>query len=135
MLEVSGAATATWAATSPQLDSAGGLYCGDCDIAVPAPTDGAQRGVKPHAIDPARAAHLWALSARLTGHAHSPLVFSARDPFPPGGVVEDPATGAAAAAFAGYLRALGLIDPPRPGHRATRRGHGPAQPAARSHRC
>ena len=31
----------------------------------------------------------------------------ARDPFPWGGVVEDPATGAAAAAFAGYLRARG----------------------------
>lgn len=45
-------------------------------------------------------------------HAHSPLLFSARDPFPPGGVVEDPATGAAAAAFGGYLRALGLVDPP-----------------------
>ncbi|EON21989.1 hypothetical protein CF8_4197 [Nocardioides sp. CF8] len=45
-------------------------------------------------------------------YAHSPLMFSARDPFPPGGVVEDPATGAAAAAFGGYLRALGLIDLP-----------------------
>ncbi|MFZ0141070.1 MAG: PhzF family phenazine biosynthesis isomerase [Aeromicrobium sp.] len=32
----------------------------------------------------------------------------ARDPFPWGGVVEDPATGAAAAAFAGYLRAHGV---------------------------
>jgi PhzF family phenazine biosynthesis protein len=32
--------------------------------------------------------------------------FHARDPFPPGGVVEDPATGAAAAAFGGYLRAV-----------------------------
>jgi PhzF family phenazine biosynthesis protein len=42
-------------------------------------------------------------------HAHEPTVFSARDPFPPGGVVEDPATGAAAAAFGGYLRALGLV--------------------------
>ena len=30
--------------------------------------------------------------------------FSARNPFPPGGVVEDPATGAAAAALGGYLR-------------------------------
>jgi PhzF family phenazine biosynthesis protein len=30
--------------------------------------------------------------------------FHARNPFPPGGVVEDPATGAAAAAFGGYLR-------------------------------
>jgi PhzF family phenazine biosynthesis protein len=39
-------------------------------------------------------------------------VFHARDPFPPGGVVEDPATGAAAAAFGGYLRSLGLVTPP-----------------------
>ena len=38
--------------------------------------------------------------------------FRARDPFPPGGVVEDPATGAAAAALGGYLRALGLVAPP-----------------------
>lgn len=38
--------------------------------------------------------------------------FHARDPFPPGGVFEDPATGAAAAAFGAYLRALGLIEPP-----------------------
>lgn len=45
-------------------------------------------------------------------YAHTPLMFSARDPFPPGGVVEDPATGAAAAAFGGYLRALGLLNPP-----------------------
>ncbi|WP_440073146.1 PhzF family phenazine biosynthesis protein [Streptosporangium sp. OZ121] len=33
--------------------------------------------------------------------------FHARNPFPVGGVVEDPATGAAAAAFGGYLRVLG----------------------------
>lgn len=45
-------------------------------------------------------------------HATSPTRFSARNPFPPGGVVEDPATGAAAAAFGGYLRALGLVDLP-----------------------
>ncbi|MBG0812841.1 PhzF family phenazine biosynthesis protein [Planomonospora sp. ID82291] len=32
--------------------------------------------------------------------------YHARDPFPVGGVVEDPATGAAAAAFGGYLRVL-----------------------------
>ena len=38
--------------------------------------------------------------------------FYARNPFPPGGVVEDPATGAAAAALGGYLRALGLVTPP-----------------------
>ncbi|MEU1849609.1 PhzF family phenazine biosynthesis isomerase [Streptomyces sp. NPDC019990] len=42
----------------------------------------------------------------------SPTVFHARNPFPPGGVVEDPATGAAAAAFGGYLRELGLVPLP-----------------------
>jgi PhzF family phenazine biosynthesis protein len=42
----------------------------------------------------------------------SPSLVYARNPFPPGGVVEDPATGAAAAAFGGYLRELGLVDPP-----------------------
>lgn len=39
-------------------------------------------------------------------------VFHARDPFPVGGVVEDPATGAATAAFGGYLRELGLVREP-----------------------
>jgi PhzF family phenazine biosynthesis protein len=39
-------------------------------------------------------------------------LFHARNPFPPGGVVEDPATGAAAAAFGGYLRELRLVSPP-----------------------
>ncbi|MEV0645995.1 PhzF family phenazine biosynthesis isomerase [Phytomonospora sp. NPDC050363] len=42
----------------------------------------------------------------------SPTVFHVRNAFPPGGVVEDPATGAAAAAFGGYLRELGLLDLP-----------------------
>jgi PhzF family phenazine biosynthesis protein len=42
----------------------------------------------------------------------SATVFHARDPFPVGSVVEDPATGAAAAALGGYLRELGLIDIP-----------------------
>jgi PhzF family phenazine biosynthesis protein len=42
----------------------------------------------------------------------SPERFHARDPFPVGGVVEDPATGAAAAAFGGYLRSLGLVTSP-----------------------
>ncbi|MGQ4354858.1 PhzF family phenazine biosynthesis protein [Streptomyces drozdowiczii] len=39
----------------------------------------------------------------------SGTVFHVRDPFPVGGVVEDPATGAAAAAFGAYLRALALV--------------------------
>ncbi|MEU2794082.1 PhzF family phenazine biosynthesis isomerase [Streptomyces sp. NPDC007100] len=40
-------------------------------------------------------------------HQQTGTLFHARDPFPLGGVVEDPATGAAAAAFGGYLRAIG----------------------------
>ena len=39
-------------------------------------------------------------------------VFHVRAPFPVGGVVEDPATGAAAAAFGAYLRELGLTTAP-----------------------
>ncbi|MFJ2902922.1 PhzF family phenazine biosynthesis isomerase [Streptomyces sp. NPDC087212] len=35
-----------------------------------------------------------------------PDLFHARNPFPVGGVIEDPATGAAAAAFGGYLRTI-----------------------------
>ena len=39
-------------------------------------------------------------------HARGPRQFDARNAFASGGVLEDPATGAAAAAFAGYLRDL-----------------------------
>src|SRR3954471_2740260 len=45
-------------------------------------------------------------------HRQDATTFHARNPFPVGGVVEDPATGAAAAAFGGYLRHEGLITPP-----------------------
>jgi PhzF family phenazine biosynthesis protein len=45
-------------------------------------------------------------------HRQDATTFHARNPFPVGGVVEDPATGAAAAAFGAYLRALGLVTPP-----------------------
>jgi PhzF family phenazine biosynthesis protein len=41
-----------------------------------------------------------------------PLRFRARDPFAAGGVVEDPATGAAAAALGAYLRERGEISAP-----------------------
>lgn len=39
-------------------------------------------------------------------------LFHARNPFPVGNVVEDPATGAAAAALGGYLRGAGLVRVP-----------------------
>lgn len=41
-----------------------------------------------------------------------PDLFHARDPFPVGGVVEDPATGSGAAALGGYLRDAGLLEAP-----------------------
>ncbi len=65
-----GAATSVWAATSPQLDGMGGVYCEDCDIAdfenLESPT-GRFRGVKPYAVDAANAAKLWAVTAEITG--------------------------------------------------------------------
>jgi len=42
----------------------------------------------------------------LLAHAQTPQRFHTRNPFASGGVYEDPATGAATAAFAGYLRDL-----------------------------
>lgn len=43
----------------------------------------------------------------LLAQAETPRRFHIRNPFASGGVYEDPATGAATAAFAGYLRDLG----------------------------
>ena len=62
-----GAATQVWAATSPQLEGMGGVYCEDCDIAEYAGDDPSAPGVRAHAVDPDQAARLWALSAGLTG--------------------------------------------------------------------
>jgi hypothetical protein len=60
-----GAATQVWAATSPQLDGLGGVFCEDCEI-TEVSTDDAP-GVRPYAVDPASAERLWTLSADLTG--------------------------------------------------------------------
>ncbi len=48
---------------------------------------------------------------QLLWREHEDL-FHARNPFPVGGVVEDPATGAAAAALGGYLRDANLVAAP-----------------------
>lgn len=45
-------------------------------------------------------------------HRRDTLLFDARNPFPPGGVREDPATGSAAASLGAYLRHLGEVAPP-----------------------
>ena len=55
----------------------------------------------------------WGLATVSLVHAASPTLFQSRNPFAAGGVYEDPATGAAAAALAGYLRDLGW---PHGGH-------------------
>ncbi|GAA2717235.1 MULTISPECIES: PhzF family phenazine biosynthesis isomerase [Streptomyces] len=57
----------------------------------------------------------------------TPVVFHARNPFPPGGVVEDPATGAAAAALGGYLRELGLV--PLPARVTVHQGYDMGRPS------
>jgi NAD(P)-dependent dehydrogenase (short-subunit alcohol dehydrogenase family) len=62
-----GAATQTWAATSPKLEGLGGVYLEDCEVAEVNPDLGSGAGVRPHAIDPEAAQRLWALSAELTG--------------------------------------------------------------------
>jgi PhzF family phenazine biosynthesis protein len=50
----------------------------------------------------------WRFATISLVHAGAPGRFHARNPFAAGGVYEDPATGAAAAALAGYLQALGI---------------------------
>jgi NAD(P)-dependent dehydrogenase (short-subunit alcohol dehydrogenase family) len=62
-----GAATTVWCATSPQLSGKGGVYCENCDIAVPVPAEAEGAGVRPWATDPALASRLWTLTERLTG--------------------------------------------------------------------
>lgn len=57
----------------------------------------------------------------------SSTVFHARNPFPVGGVVEDPATGAAAAALGGYLRDAGLV--PVPATLTIHQGHDMGRPS------
>ncbi|MGA0557378.1 SDR family NAD(P)-dependent oxidoreductase [Larkinella sp. VNQ87] len=70
-----GAATTVWAATSPQLDHLGGVYCEDCDIAELLSDDPAVRtkaklhqcGVQPYSLDETSAKRLWTLTEEMTG--------------------------------------------------------------------
>ncbi|MFC6355941.1 SDR family NAD(P)-dependent oxidoreductase [Luethyella okanaganae] len=63
-----GAATGVWAATSPDLDERGGLYCENCNIARIAPIGGTMDdgGVRQYALDAPSASRLWHESARMT---------------------------------------------------------------------
>ncbi|MCM2505505.1 SDR family NAD(P)-dependent oxidoreductase [Aureimonas altamirensis] len=61
-----GAATAVWAAISPQLNGLGGLYCEDCDVAIRAEAiDVPFTGVRAYATDPDEAERLWRRSAEF----------------------------------------------------------------------
>ncbi|WOJ92766.1 oxidoreductase [Congregibacter variabilis] len=65
-----GAATTVWAATAPDLEGHGGVYCEDCNIAnsTEVGSDTARyQGVDAHAVDAEEARKLWALSELLTG--------------------------------------------------------------------
>lgn len=61
-----GASTMVWAATSPQLDGMGGVFCEDCDIAGISQERG-KPGVRDYAVNGESARKLWAVSAELTG--------------------------------------------------------------------
>jgi NAD(P)-dependent dehydrogenase (short-subunit alcohol dehydrogenase family) len=62
-----GAATSVWAATAPELEGKGGVYCEDCHVA--GPGEGGLRGGghAAWALDPEGAERLWALSEQLVG--------------------------------------------------------------------
>ncbi|MBB84633.1 MAG: short-chain dehydrogenase [Deltaproteobacteria bacterium] len=62
-----GAATTVWAATSPELDGQGGVYCEDCGVAPTIDTPGESLGVCSYALDEDQADRLWALSEEWSG--------------------------------------------------------------------
>lgn len=65
-----GAATTCWAATSPDLEGRGGIYCEDCHVAE-VDDSSPEGGVRSYAIDPASADRLWSLSEELVGESFS----------------------------------------------------------------
>ncbi len=61
-----GAATSCWAATAPELEGQGGVYCEDCHVAEVDDVS-SKGGVRSYALNPSYAEQLWALSEELTG--------------------------------------------------------------------
>jgi len=63
-----GAATTVWAAIVAPAELVGGKYCEDCHVAelVDAGLE-TPGGVRPYALDPARAQALWAKSEEMVG--------------------------------------------------------------------
>lgn len=61
-----GAATSVWAGVVADADAVGGRYCENCHVAQSDETVGSRVGVRPYAVDPERAAALWAMSETMT---------------------------------------------------------------------
>ena len=62
-----GAATTVWCATSPLLNTIGGVYCEDADIAALSVAPGTSSGVQLYSLDETNAKRLWTLSEEMTG--------------------------------------------------------------------
>lgn len=62
-----GAATTVWAATAAELESHGGVYLEDCNVANPKSSDTDLKGYAPYAKDGELAKQLWELSEKLVG--------------------------------------------------------------------
>lgn len=62
-----GAATTVWCATTPKLNTIGGVYCEDCEVAELASDTIMSAGVKSYSLDEISASRLWILSEELTG--------------------------------------------------------------------
>jgi|SRR5690554_544919 len=60
-----GAATTVWCATNPLLNTIGGVYCENSDIAQLSITAEVSDGVKPYSLDQTNAKRLWKLSEEL----------------------------------------------------------------------
>jgi len=66
-----GAATQVWAATAPELEARGGVYCEDCHVAE-VDDESSNGGVRSYALDPQTADALWTLSEELTRETFAP---------------------------------------------------------------
>jgi NAD(P)-dependent dehydrogenase (short-subunit alcohol dehydrogenase family) len=64
-----GAATSVWTAIVAPADAVGGRYCEDCHVAEIVMDPAVRGGVRPYALDPARAKALWAKSEEMVGEA------------------------------------------------------------------
>ncbi|MGS2739293.1 SDR family NAD(P)-dependent oxidoreductase [Sinomicrobium sp. M5D2P17] len=62
-----GAATTVWCATSPMLNTVGGVYCEDADVAPLASEEVMVAGVKPYSLDQTAARRVWTWSEEVTG--------------------------------------------------------------------